>query len=323
MKNILDEDIKSGNIRTVYLLYGEEDYLKEVYKKRLRAAIAGDDTMNVNTFAGRDIDVKEIINLSETMPFFAEKRLILVEDSGFFKKGQEDLASYIPKIPETTCIVFVERETDKRSRIYKAVRECGQAVEMARQESRELAMWAARYLRDNGKSITEKTMDELLLRTGPDMTNIRSELDKLICYVKDADAVTSEDVREIVTARTESRVFDMVDAIVSGKTETAMGLYRDLLAMREPPMRILFLIARQFSQLLAVKEMLQAGKDRGSIASALKVPPFAVRKLAAQAKNYSGEEITARVTRAVELEEAVKTGKMGDRIAVELLIAGK
>ena len=73
MKNILDEDIKSGNIRTVYLLYGEEDYLKEVYKKRLRAAIAGDDTMNVNTFTGRDIDVKEIINLSETMPFFAEK----------------------------------------------------------------------------------------------------------------------------------------------------------------------------------------------------------------------------------------------------------
>ena len=323
MKNILDEDIKAGTFAPVYLLYGEEDYLKQTYKKRLKEAISGEDTMNLNVFTGQDIDVKEVINLAETMPFFAEKRLILVEDSGFFKKGQEDLADYVRKVPESTCIVFVEKEVDKRNRLYKAVKDCGRISEMAKQESGELVMWGARYLKKNGKSVSANTMEELLMRTGTDMTNIISELDKLISYVGEAEAVTSEDVRAVVTAQTESRIFDMVDAIVSGKTEQAMGLYRDLLAMKEPPMRILFLIARQFHQLLAAKDMLAEGKDRGSVASALKVPPFALRKLTAQAGNYSREQLAERVRRAVELEEAVKTGKMGDRIAVELVIAGR
>ena len=133
MKNVLDEDIKKGEFSTVYLLYGEEEFLKQSYKKQLRSAIAGDDTMNLNIFTGRDIDVREIINLSKTMPFFADRRLILVEDSGFFKKGQEELAEYLPKVPESTCIVFVEQEVDKRNRLYKAVKEHGKIAELARQ----------------------------------------------------------------------------------------------------------------------------------------------------------------------------------------------
>ena len=278
MKNVLDEDIKKGEFSTVYLLYGEEEFLKQSYKKQLRSAIAGDDTMNLNIFTGRDIDVREIINLSETMPFFADRRLILVEDSGFFKKGQEE---------------------------------------------KDLIMWAARYLKKNGKSVSASTLEELLMRTGQDMNNIMSELDKLVAYVGDRDAVTVEDVREAVTSRTENRIFEMVDAIIAGKTEQAMNLYRDLLAMKEPPMRILFLIARQMSQLMAVKDMQQTGTDRGKIASVLKIPPFAARKLIGQAGAYTREEIVLRVQRAVELEEAVKTGSMNDRIAVELMIAGR
>ena len=179
MKNVLDEDIKKGEFSTVYLLYGEEEFLKQSYKKQLRSAIAGDDTMNLNIFTGRDIDVREIINLSETMPFFADRRLILVEDSGFFKKGQEELAEYLPKVPESTCIVFVEQEVDKRNRLYKAVKEHGRIAELARQEEKDLIMWAARYLKKNGKSVSASTLEELLMRTGQDMNNIMSELDKL------------------------------------------------------------------------------------------------------------------------------------------------
>ena len=210
MKNVLDEDIKKGEFSTVYLLYGEEEFLKQSYKKQLRSAIAGDDTMNLNIFTGRDIDVREIINLSETMPFFADRRLILVEDSGFFKKGQEELAEYLPKVPESTCIVFVEQEVDKRNRLYKAVKEHGRIAELARQEEKDLIMWAARYLKKNGKSVSASTLEELLMRTGQDMNNIMSELDKLVAYVGDRDAVTVEDVREAVTSRTENRIFEMV-----------------------------------------------------------------------------------------------------------------
>ena len=81
--------------------------MKKSYKNRLKEAITGGDTMNYNYYEGKGLDVNEIIGLAETMPFFAEKRLILIEDSGFFKSAQEELAAYIPSIPETACLLFV------------------------------------------------------------------------------------------------------------------------------------------------------------------------------------------------------------------------
>ena len=95
MKTI-DEDIKSGNFKQIYLLYGTEAYLKKQYKDKLKNAMAApDDTMNFTRFEGKNINPKEVIDLAETLPFFADKRVILIEDSGFFKSSCEDLAEYL------------------------------------------------------------------------------------------------------------------------------------------------------------------------------------------------------------------------------------
>ena len=115
----------------------------------------------------------------------------------------------------------------------------------------------------------------------------------------------------------------MVAAIVAGKTKTAMDRYEDLLTLKEPPMRILFLIARQFNQILLVKEMMASGNDKSAIASKLKIPPFAAAKLMPQARNFTKEQLAGCVEACVEAEEAVKTGRLGDRLAVELLIMRK
>ncbi len=319
----INEDIKNGNFRPVYLLFGEESFLKQSYKKKLRQAIAGDDTMNYNYFEGKGLDVNELISLSDTMPFFSEKRLIIVEDSGFFKAASDTLTEYLPSMPDTTCLVFVEEAVDKRNRLYKKVRELGHAAEMKRQDSGQLARWAGAILAQNGRKITGAAMNHFLERTGDDMENIRMELEKLISYTMGSDQVTTEDVDAVTTIQTTNKIFEMVGAIASRKTRLAMDLYEDLLTLREPPMRILFLIARQFNQILLVKEMEAAGTDRGTIASRLKVPPFVVGKLTSQAAAFSGEQILEYVKQCVEMEEAVKTGRLGDRLAVELLITRK
>ncbi|MDD6074858.1 MAG: DNA polymerase III subunit delta, partial [Clostridium sp.] len=279
----INEDIKTGQFKPVYLLYGEEAFLKQSYKKKLKEALVGDDTMNFNSFEGKGLDVKELISLADTMPFFSEKRLILVEDSGFFKSASEELAEYLPTMPDTTCLLFVEEAVDKRNRLYKKVKDLGHAAEMKRQDSSQLAKWAAAILAQNGRKITARTMNLFLERTGDDMEMIRSELDKLIAYTMGKDVVTSEDVEAITTVQVTNKIFEMVTAIVTRKTRAAMDLYEDLLTLKEPPMRILFLIARQFNQLLVVKEMNRQGQDRGAIASKLKVPPFVAGKLLAQA----------------------------------------
>ena len=87
----LNQHMKEHTFKRVYLLYGEERFLVNNYKKRLREAIAGDDTMNFNSFQGKNPDVREIISLADTMPFFAERRLILIDESGFFKGAPEEL----------------------------------------------------------------------------------------------------------------------------------------------------------------------------------------------------------------------------------------
>ena len=97
----INEDIKNGTFKPVYLLYGEEAFLKQSYKKKLRAAISGDDTMNYNYFEGKGLDVNELISLADTMPFFSERRLILIEDSGFFKTSSEALGGDLPRMAGT------------------------------------------------------------------------------------------------------------------------------------------------------------------------------------------------------------------------------
>ncbi len=318
----LAQDIKNKTFQPVYLIYGEEAFLKRSYKNQMREAIAGDDTMNSHFFEGKGLDLKEIISLADTMPFFGDKRLIVIEDSGLFKSGGADaLVEYLPHMPASTHILFVESEVDKRNRLYKKVKELGYGAEMTRQNAGQLASWAGKILAKEGKKITGRTMELFLSKTGDDMENIQMELEKLISYTMGKDVVTDQDVEEICANRVTNKIFDMVSAIVTRKTKAAMELYEDLLTLKEPPMRILFLIARQFNQILQVKELMGQGMDKGSIASRLKMQPFVVGKVMPQARSFSREQILSYVNLCVDAEEAVKTGRLNERLAVELLIA--
>lgn len=317
----LNQDMKEHSFRPVYLLYGEEAFLKNSYKKRLKEAIIGDDTMNFARFEGKGLDVDELIRLADTMPFFAERRLILVEDSGFFKSASDALVKYLPSMPDTCCLLFVESEVDKRGRLYKKVKELGYAAEMSRQDTAQLARWAGGILAKEGKKITARTMEHFLEMTGDDMENIRMELEKLISYTYGRDVVTDADVEAVGSVRVTSKIFEMVAAIAGRQPRKAMDLYEDLLTLKEPPMRILFLIARQFNQILQVKELMTQGMDRSTIASKLKMQPFVVGKVMPQAKQFTREQILSYVELCVDAEEAVKTGRLQDRMAVELLIA--
>ena len=243
---VLNQDIKTRQFKPVYLLFGEESFLKKSYKKRLKEAIVGEDSMNFHQYEGKGLDLQEIISLANTMPFFGDRRLILIEDSGLFKgSGAELLVNYLPEMPDTTCFVFVESEVDKRNKLYKKVKDFGYTAEMGRQDIKQLSSWAGGILAKNGKKITGRTMELLLSKSGDDMQHIRMELEKLISYTMGREVITDQDVEEICTTQITNKIFDMVSAIVGRNTKLAMGFYEDLLALKEPPMRILFLIARQ------------------------------------------------------------------------------
>ncbi len=318
---MLAEDIKNGSFKSSYLLYGEEAYLRTQYKNRLKNALADpSDTMNFSRFEGKGIDPAEIISLAETLPFFAERRLILIEDSGFFKNKCDELADYLPNMPDTTCLLFVETEVDKRNRLYKAVQKYGRVTEFQLQDERTLMKWILGTLKKENKKITESTLQLFLERTGSDMENIHMELEKLLSYTIGRAVITSEDVEEICTMQTTGQIFEMIRAIAEKKQRLALDLYYDLLALKEPPMRILFLIARQFNQLLLVKSLTAKGMDRASVASKAQVAPFIAGRLMTQARSFTMQQLRNAVQDCVDAEEAVKTGRMTDVLSVEILI---
>ena len=320
MKTI-DEDIRNGQFQSVYLLCGEEAYLKKQYKDKLKRAMADpDDSMNFSAYEGKGINPKEVIDLAETLPFFADRRVILIENSGFFKNSCEELAEYMPQIPKTTHFIFVEDEIDKRSKLYKAVKNAGKIVEFTSQTEELLTRWVLTRIKKEGKNITGSVMQLFLNKVGNDMGNIDRELEKLLCYCMEKAVIEAADVEAVTTEQTTNKVFDMVNAIAEHNQRKALDLYYDLLTLKEPPMRIMYLISRQFQILLNIKDMSGKGFDNAAMAKNAGIPPFAVRRNLSQAKGFTMQQLKQAIRDGVDYEEAVKTGRMNDQMAVELFL---
>ncbi len=317
----LNEDLKTGEFKNVYLLYGEEAYLKKQYKDKLRnAMLSPDDTMNFAYYEGKGVNPKEIIDLAETLPFFAERRLIILENTGFLKNASPELADYLKDMPESTAVIFVESEVDKRGKLYKAIQKKGRAVELGRQDESTLLRWVAGNIKREGKQVSEATIRFFLTKVGTDMENIQKELEKLFCYTLNESAITQADVEEICTQQITNQIFDMVNAVADKQQKKALDYYYDLLALKEPPMRILFLLARQFKLLMEVKELDKQGFARKDIASKTGLHPFVVGKYQEQAKAFSQKQLRRIIEESVEIEESVKSGRLSDILGVELFI---
>lgn len=317
---VLNQDIKNHTFKPVYCLYGEEAFLKKSYKNQMKNAVLGEDAMNFQSFYGKDADINEIISLADTMPFFSEKRLILVENSGLFKKDAEPLASYLSRMPDSTVLLFVEEQVDKRNKLYKKVKELGYVTELSRQPESQLKAWIIRILKQENRQISQTAMELFLSSVGDDMEHIRTELEKLLSYTEGREAILPADVEAICSVQITGRIFDMISDIAARRQRAALDKYYDLMASREPPMRILFLIARQFNQLLMVKELVSMGKGKDEIAKKAGIQPFVAAKAMNQAKGFSLKELQSCVEKCVEAEESVKTGRLQDNLAVEILI---
>ncbi len=319
MKKI-NEDIKNNTYKTVYLLYGEEEYLKKQYKNKFIEAICAGDTMNYSYYEGKGIDIKELMSTADTLPFFAERRLIVVENSGFFKSSNEELAEYLSGENESTSIVFVESDVDKRNKLFKTVSAKGYVCELGVQNQSTLESWIGAMVTKNGKSISKPAVLKLLEAVGNDMVNISTELEKLISYVGEREKIEAEDIDKICSVSVSAKVFDMVDALSAHNRERAVEIYKDLISLKEPPMRILFMIMRQFNIMLMVSELKNAGHDYKEIATKAGIQPFVVTKVIKQLNNFSVTTLKVAMEDGLKLEEDFKNGRIAENVAVEMLL---
>ena len=319
MKRVL-EDIKNRTFKKVYLLYGEETYLVLELKNRLLAALNPGDGMNFKSLEGHDISLDEVRDFTDTMPFFAEKRVLFLSGTGLCKNSSEGFDAWIGGLPDTAVVVFTESEVDKRNRVYKKIAETGYVSELSKMSDRDYEAWVLRRIGARKLRITKEAFAKLLSVLPEDMEGARHEIDKLCDYCMEKESIEPSDVDEISVPEIQGRIFDMVDAVSRGDRKTALSLYYDLLSLREPPLRILFLAARQLNQLFLAKSAERENRSRDDIASILRVKPFIAGKIQAGARRFTMKALSDAVEKALELENAVKSGDLADTLAVEMLI---
>ena len=324
MSRILD-DIKSGTFSKVYLICGEEAYLRRDRLGRLlQALLPENEDMNVTRFAGKDVDAAQVMSLGGTMPFFSDRRVIVVEDSGWFRSSMDEMAEYVKDLPDYLVLIFCESQIDKKYRLYKSVKSVGCVEECQRQQPQTLIKWIAGYLGHGmggaPKRISAKAAGLLQARVGDDMFALKAEMDKLTAYTGERAQVTEADIDAVCSVQLQDRIFDMLRAITAKDQKKAMDLYRDLLALKVAPVKILVLLGRQFTQVLYAKELLESSLSKAEMAARIGVPPFSVPSLIQCAKAFEKSELVEAVRDAGEADEAIKTGRIADGIAVEMLI---
>ena len=191
----LDADIKSKNFKKIYVFYGDQDYLKSRYKDILvRQFIPDGDTMNLTSFYGKKTDIKEVLEIAGTMPFFAERRVVVLEKSGLFTSACEELAEYIPDIPDTCVMIFCEDKIDSRLKQTKAAKTVGSVVEFTDLGEADLRKWVLQRISKEHRQITSNALDLFIERCGSDLWQVSNELEKVISYTFDKDGIRKEDV---------------------------------------------------------------------------------------------------------------------------------
>ena len=340
----LNEQLAQQDFRSIYLICGEQSYLRLQNKEKLVKALLGDgDAMNLSRYSGSDVTAREIIEMAQTLPFFADRRVIVLENTGLLSPKTasksvtgsrssssiadeaEKIAEYIPEIPETASVVFVEENVDKRGKLYKALQKSqkekrGEILECTTPDESDLRAWTGGIFRKSGLSIDGRTLALFLSYTGEDMQGIAGEAEKLCCYCLGRREITEQDIRDVCSPRIRDRIFDMIEAIALKDRRKALEIYMELCSLRTAPQVILSLMRRQFAQLIKIREL--SGKVPDSeIARQVGVPPFVITKKYKPAlRMYRAEELLDALDACIAADYESKSGSVSAGIAAEMVI---
>lgn len=322
----LKERLKTRDFPQVMLFCGEEKYLMDVYLKRTVEALLmdGDQAMNYDLFTDKKLDIQTVMDSAETMPFFADKRVVVLKNCDVFAKARagfsKELAEFLPKISETTHMIIVEQEVDKRIKLYKELQKLGMIAQFPYLSESELVQFVARGLSKYQLKISQNDGHFMIHQVGGELTLLENEIEKLANYAFGQEIVSRKDIEAVCQKSVESRIFDLVDCMGTNKREMAMKLYHDLLVNKEPAARILFMLTRQFRLNYYAKVYDMDRYGQSEIAKLLKVQPFIIRKCLEQGRGFTVKRLEEALGDALATEINIRTGVYTPEFAVEQLI---
>ena len=322
------KDIQNHNIAPVYLFFGEEAFKRRYYKNLLKEALGGGPGMDINytAFEGKNIDWQAVYDATQTLPFFAQKRLVVVENSGKFQTGAGSaeptgfLERTIEELPPTTCLAFFEEHAAKNRKIFKTISARGVAFECGPDKADAVIGWLARGFDREGKKFRRSTLELMIRRVGMDYDKLRMESEKIFAYVGDREVVEDADVLAVTCETVESRVFDMTKAICEKNIRLVMDRYQDLLLNREPPLRILGALRSEIRSALQVAELSAQGLRTNEITNQTGRPWYAVEDILKRLRNFSPGQLADMLDAIAEMDRMIKSGDIEDKTGLEMLL---
>lgn len=324
---VIRDDISKGQFKKVYALYGEEEYLVSQYKNNLVRVLTEvtdlselSGNMNFLKISGECKDYSQVASFSQTLPFFANRRVILLDGTKALAKAGDELSGIIESAPDTTFFIIADEKVDKKLKIYKTIDNIGHLAEMKRQNEDDLGKWIVRRAAASDKKITVGAVNELIERTGKDMMSISNELEKLLSYCLDKDAIEVKDVTELVHMQISDNIFAMIDALGNRNQKKALALYYEMLEAKEAPAKILSLMGTAFTRIYCVKEMRGKGFDKKVIAEKMGLWARLIDGYISQSQKFSLVELKQAMEDCAEYSRRVHDGRLNDRMSVELLL---
>ena len=320
----LISDLKRGKLLPVYLFFGDEAYLvQEAVDLIVRSVVdPSSQDFNFNTLYGKAASGMEIVTLCQTLPFMAERRLVIVKEIEALKAGDlEDLVAYLRDPSPGTCLVMVSHQSryDKKA-VVTAVEAQGVAVRFFPLLDREMVPWIDAWVRSRGLSIQRDAAQYVWQTLGNDLLAINNELQKAVIYIKERKAMGLEDVRAVVGDFREYSSFDLADAVGRKDRERALLVLNRLVQEGEQPVGLLASIAWNFRRLLRAKSMEASGTGYEEIKKKLHVIFHQSAAFQEQMRRYTLQELEQAFTVMTMTDRALKSGGLNSRLVLERMV---
>ncbi len=314
---------QAGKFPPVCVLTGSERVSIERTIAALKKATLGDGPTGFNDdlFQGQGLSAQTVINASRTLPMMAASRFVLVRNADAMLNTEQDaLCHYVAKPSPETCLILVAGKIDGRTKLAKVARDLGALHECEPPRPGDVPDLARKEARVRGHALSPEAADALSEALGPDVAGLSDALDRLSLFVGEARPIEAEHVAACVAhARTES-IWSLVDAVSARDAATALTAASSLLADREPPLRILALVARQLRTVARMRSALAGGLRPQEAAQKAGAPPFKARDLAAAAQRFDEAQLSQAFRLVAEADLALKGSKVPDSRVLELML---
>ena len=324
--SVLKKQIKEKKTGSLYLFFGDEKYLQELYMKQISELVpdAGFPEFNRFVIDGADASLSDVTDAVETFPMMTDKKLVIVTDSGAFSaKASSEIKEYyisvFEKLTDDTVLILRENNVDKRSTVYKSAKKHGLAVEFKQLSDTDLVAWIIRRAGKVGKKISRQNAELLVATCEKGLGTLENEIVKLTAYCD--EEITEPIIKRLASKSIEAKVFDLSDHIMSKNADKALSLLRSLkLDTSATPIGMLALLYSSFEKVLKVQILMKSNMSKKDISATVSVPFWIIDKYISAAKNFSERELTDLLILIPELDLSIKRGEIEQWKAVDKLV---